>query len=152
MNKTQNTAGETQIGVTAKQEFNYQENAKNVLTEMGVKYSAKFIKHDYHFADDDNTRDIFRLTLSRGGKRFYVRFGQSLKDSTGNGDYLPTEYDLLTCIQKYDVGSFRDFCGDFGYDEDSRKAYRTYLLVCAEYGKVINFFTSEELEQLQEIQ
>jgi len=64
----------------------------------------------------------------------------------------PIAYDLLACLQKCDVGSFENFCGDFGYDEDSRSAERTYDAVRDEWRKVQRFFTVQELEQLQEIQ
>lgn len=64
----------------------------------------------------------------------------------------PTAYDLLTSIQKYEVGTFENFCGDFGYDEDSRKAERVYNSVTAEWIKVSSFFTPDELDELKEIQ
>lgn len=60
-------------------------------------------------------------------------------------------YDLLACIQKYDPGTFENFCGDFGYDTDSRKAESTYHAVQKEYQKVSRFFTDAELVELQEI-
>lgn len=61
----------------------------------------------------------------------------------------PTLYDVLTCIQKYDVGSFEDFCSDFGYEEDSRTAKKTYKAVVKEYDKICSLFNNEELEILQ---
>lgn len=64
----------------------------------------------------------------------------------------PTAYDVLTCLQKYDVGSFADFCGEFGYDEDSRSAKKTYKAVRKEFSKVSELFSDEEIEELQEIQ
>jgi hypothetical protein len=61
-------------------------------------------------------------------------------------------YDLLACLQKSDPGTFEDFCSDFGYDTDSRKAESTYHAVVKEWKKVSHFFTAEELTQVQEIQ
>lgn len=61
----------------------------------------------------------------------------------------PTLYDVLSCLQKYEVGTFEDFCSDFGYDEDSRNAYKTYKAVVKEYDKVCSLFSSDELEVLQ---
>ena len=34
----------------------------------------------------------------------------------------PTAYDVLTCLTKFDPHAFESFCGDFGYDMDSRAA------------------------------
>lgn len=64
---------------------------------------------------------------------------------------VPTPYDLLACIQKSEPGSFSDFCADFGYAADSRKAEQTYHAVQREYAKVERFFTAEEREELAEI-
>lgn len=65
---------------------------------------------------------------------------------------LPTEYDFLACLQKYEVGTFEDFCNEFGYDTDSRSAKKTYKAVKKEFGKVCKIWTDEEIEALQEIQ
>lgn len=63
----------------------------------------------------------------------------------------PTPYDVLACITKYHPGTFEDFCGEFGYDTDSRKALATYEAVLQEWGKVSAFFTSGEIKEAQEI-
>lgn len=63
----------------------------------------------------------------------------------------PTAYDLLASITKYDPDTFENFCSEFGYDTDSRKAEKTYFAVQEEWNKVRKFFTTEELEKLREI-
>ena len=65
---------------------------------------------------------------------------------------LPTSYDLFTSIQKSDPGNFEEFCRDYGYDSDSRRAEQTYHAVVEEWKKVRRFFTDAEIEELQEIQ
>ena len=65
---------------------------------------------------------------------------------------LPTAYSLLACLQKYDPGTFRNFCGDFGYSDDSIKALETYKAAQEEFEKVRLFFTADELVKLQEVQ
>jgi len=52
----------------------------------------------------------------------------------------PTSYDLLATLTKYNPGLFEDFCGDFGYDTDSRKAEQTYFAVQKEWSKVHRLF------------
>jgi len=64
----------------------------------------------------------------------------------------PTAYDVLTCLTKYDPGTFEDFCSNYGYDTDSRKAEKIYKEVCDEWLNVAKLFTDAEIEQLQEIQ
>ena len=65
---------------------------------------------------------------------------------------VPDEYNVLACLQKYDVGTFEDFCSGFGYDEDSRTAERVYIAVTKEYKDLTRIFTEEQMEELREIQ
>lgn len=100
--------------------------------------------------DDKDDRYIFPITFVRkvDGKtrQFSLKFGQSIAD----GDKKPTHYDVLACLQKSNPGSFEDFCGDFGYDTDSRKAERTYNAVCSEWNSVDKLW-HDVLDKLQEI-
>ena len=63
----------------------------------------------------------------------------------------PTPYDVLACLQKYDVGSFEDFCGEFGYNIDSSQAEKIYKAVCKEYDKLCSIFTVGEMELMRDI-
>lgn len=131
----------------------YEKRAEDFLQKAGVKFSVKFLRYGPYFTETDASRDIFRCTFSRGRARLVIpEFGQSLNDSDGGGGNPPHPYDVLACIQKYEPGTFENFCGDCGYDTDSRKAEKTYKAVVAEWKKVEAFFTAEELEALQEIQ
>ena len=65
---------------------------------------------------------------------------------------VPNEYDVLACLEKYDVGTFEDFCSEFGYDEDSKTAERIYIAVTKEYKDLTRIFTEEQMEELREIQ
>ena len=42
---------------------------------------------------------------------FYMGLGHNGKE--------PTAYDVLACVTKYDVGTFEEFCDEFGYEEYS---------------------------------
>lgn len=126
----------------------YEVQANDFLTSIGVKFSAVFLEHGKHFQDDKEKRDRYKVGFSRGRNRFSLMFGQSI----ANAGKAPSAYDVLACVQKYDVGSLENFCSEFGYDSDSRKAEKIYKDVCQEYAKVSAFFSAEELEQLQNIQ
>ncbi len=65
---------------------------------------------------------------------------------------LPTAYDVLACVQKYNPGTFEDFCDEFGYDTDSKKADKTYNGVVQEYLQICGLFVENEMEELREIQ
>jgi len=64
----------------------------------------------------------------------------------------PTAYDVLTCLTKYDPGTFVDFCNEFGYDTDSRRAERTYKAVREEYLNICALYNDAELKKMSEIQ
>ncbi|MBK5202134.1 MAG: hypothetical protein JJE45_00230 [Prolixibacteraceae bacterium] len=127
---------------------NYTAQAETFAQKHGVKLS--FIgdpEYKIHFAGDKTERYVFKCRLTRAGKSYTFDFGQSIK----SGAEEPTLYDVLTCLQKYDVGDFENFCSDFGYDTDSRTAERTYKAVCKEFAAVERLF-SDIIEELQEIQ
>jgi len=64
----------------------------------------------------------------------------------------PSAYDVLTCITKYNPGSFDNFCDEYGYNNDSIKAKEVWENVRNEWIDVRDFFTDQELDELQEIQ
>lgn len=128
----------------------YTEQADRFLKAHGLKFKAVYIEHGRQFPEDKEERDIWRLSIHRGRRSFSVRFGNSLKESD-YGNTPPTAYDLLSCLTKYDPGTFANFCGDYGYSEDSISDLRTYKAVCREWAKVSHFFTARELEELADI-
>jgi len=127
----------------------YQQQATDFLTTAGMTFKPVWLKHGLHFVDDKQTRDIWILKLVRKSDKTMLstKFGQSI----AAGGKAPTAYDLLTCITKYDPGTFENFCGDYGYDSDSRKAEKIYQGVVKEWEKVSKFFTEEELTALGDI-
>jgi hypothetical protein len=175
----------------------YQKQADDFLTRTNTSFQATFLRHDKHFTDDKDTRDIYRITLKRGGRGYAFNFGQSINCSgqykvvsgctlladagyhKGQGLSLseykkalivcsnnpgglivknenffsePTAYDVLACLTKYDPGDFENFCSDYGYDTDSRKAEKIYKSVLDEWHNVAMLWNDEELELLREIQ
>ena len=64
----------------------------------------------------------------------------------------PDAYGILACLTKYDPGTFENFCSEFGYDTDSRRAKKTYKAVCKEWLNVSRVWDDTEIEELSEIQ
>ena len=100
--------------------------------------------------DDKDSRYIFPITFVRKvngeTRQFSLKFGQSIAD----GNKKPTHYDVLACLTKSNPGSFENFCSDFGYNSDSRKAERIYNAVCSEWNSVDRLW-HDVLDKLQEI-
>ena len=63
----------------------------------------------------------------------------------------PTAYSVFSCLTTSEPGMFEEFCSDYGYDTDSRRAEETWRAVMDEWIKVRRFFTANELIKLQEI-
>lgn len=180
----------------------YQQQALDFLAKTTTKITCEFVENNYHFAQDTDTRDIYNVTIERGSRKFQVRFGQSIVNSThildthtrrtysmtgkgisncnwkldvehilpklqsgvgegyvSNADghtlvkgTAPTEYDILTCIQKYDPSTFENFCDEFGFSTDSISATKIYEACVKEWNGVQSIWNDEEIELLQEIQ
>ncbi len=63
----------------------------------------------------------------------------------------PSAYDVLASLTKYEVDSFKDFCDNYGYEEDSRKAEKIYNAVVEEWNNIKMLYSDLEIEKLQEI-
>jgi len=127
--------------------MDYQANALDFAKSHGIKLTVL----SYRFGYMDNwidgvTRCIFTLCLSRGRKHYTFEFGQSI----AAGSQEPTMYDVLACIQKYDVGDLANFCDEFGY-EPTKHTRKVYKAVCREWAAVERLF-GDIIEELQDIQ
>lgn len=133
----------------AKISITFKEVKRNPWNETG--YGSQF----YH--------NIYRVRIDRNHKTFSFDFTDSANNYQTNN--RPTAYDILACLTKYEVGSYADFCREFGYepydfDFDyivvngeyyNRKSWNTYKAVKKEYENVIRLF-GDVMEELEEIQ
>lgn len=159
----------------------YTKQAQDFLDKTNTTLEIDYIGHGEYFDDDGvvgkrKTRDIYRFTLTRNGRKYTSKFGQSIVNSGTSkesfeltdkaisegrmvhkeSDYkckrkTPTAYDIIACLTKYEVGDFDNFCSEFGYDTDSKKAENTYFAVQREYKGVCLIWNAKEREQLAEI-
>lgn len=168
----------------------YEQQALDFMDSTDTTFTAEFLENGKHFDDDKDVRDIYKITLKRGERKYSFNFGQSIinsqyyqdirikertytlsggcrtgkysindiyKYTSGGNDLklikgkIPTAYDVLTCIEKYPVYDFNDFCSNYGYDTDSRKAYKIYKAVKKESENIHILFNDHELELLREI-
>lgn len=147
----------------------YTEQANVFMAKTGTIMDVRLLGHFKYFDDDKAERDVYEVTLTRNGIKYTFRFGQSIAHSNTKElrdkiklafgpDRIrlqkqiktPTAYDVLASITKNDPGTFSDFCLDFGYDEDSRKAEKTYFAVQEEYKNIRRLF-HDVMTELQEI-
>jgi hypothetical protein len=107
---------------------------------QSTRYRDKQLKHEYTSDGHGimNNRKVTNLN-------FLNDFCIKVKGTE------PRNYDILSCLTKYNPGTFEDFCSEFGYDTDSRKAEKIYNAVRDEYLQLLSLFNEKEMEQLQEI-
>lgn len=126
----------------------HNEQAEAFLNWAGTTFTTEFKEHAIYFDGDKERRDIYYITIKNEAHRYKFTFGQSIA-SMGK---IPTPYEVLSCLEKNPVYDFADFCSNYGYEEDSRQAYKMYKAVKKESENVLKLFTEKELELLQEIQ
>lgn len=138
-------------------ESDYEKQAREFLEGCGATMEAAFSYYGPYFDDDGSKRRVYRIVFHRGDRKPWAfDFGQSIAKSggTNNGHRQhakkPTAYDVLACVTKYDVGTFENFCAEFGYDVDSRKAEKLYFDVQKEASECQRMF-GDVMEKLQEI-
>lgn len=131
----------------------YEKMAEDFCKKYNVKMTISFKKYDRYFHADTESRNIYRIRIDRDHKTYSFNFGDSIIN-TKIGK-RPTKYDVLACLQKYDVGSFDDFISEYGCvienAGDYHKVFKTYKACCKEY-KNVNRLFSDCMEELAEIQ
>ncbi len=124
--------------------------AKDFLTScnatMKITYLGKEINKMWN---EDVYRNTYRATIKTPLGSMWVKFWDSIYNTRNRNE--PTEYDVLACLQKYDVGSLEDFISEYGYDPEVHNTKQIYNAVCNEYEKVCRCFTEEQIEQMWEI-
>lgn len=139
----------------------YVKQATDFLEKAKATCNIMYSGTSYPDWDDKAMHDCYNVTLStpRGSMTFV--FWDNIKN-TETREHIwmhrirqkcpfPTAYDILACLTAYDPGNYEDFCIDYGYNEDSRKAEQTYFAVVKEYTQLRRIFTANQLEELQEI-
>ena len=131
--------------------MNYTKQATDFLkstnTEIIIKESLKPTAPIW--AKDERHGIKYNVIIKNAKHHFSFAFWDSIHNQENN--LKPTAYDVLACLTKYDVGSFKNFCDDFGYDTDSITAAKTYKAVKKEFANIIQLWTSSEIEKLSEI-
>lgn len=126
----------------------YDIQARFFLYKTDTDLKIIFTHKDKYFHDDKDKRNIYTFVLTRNDKSYTSTFGDSIKNTKERE--VPTEYDILSCLEKYPVENFEEFCSMYGYDYDSRKAFSIYGEVKRQSDAVCEMF-SDYLDELQDI-
>ena len=129
--------------------MNYQAQAFNFLKRCNATIEIK--DHGFEvapFFGDNKQRRTFNITIKRNGLIWKFKFYGNLL-----GDDI-TAYDILACIQKYEVSSdLFVFMNEYGYtiNENEKQIRKLHKAVLKEYENVIRLF-GDVIEKLQAIQ
>lgn len=114
--------------------FDYNKQANDFCEKYGIKITWNFLgtraNKDW---GETQVRNMWEFTIKKGRKSYKGIFWDSIANSKHIDPLEPSAYDLLSCLTKYDPGTFINFCSDFGYDTDSKKDEKTYKAVVKEY-------------------
>lgn len=114
------------------------------IAKHGITMTAEPTDRNPNMPDSDHM-DHWKCTLKGGGKRLTVIFsmGQAHRGKK------PEPEEVLNCLASdYTESPFDDWCQEYGYDTDSRKAWRTYKAYIKQSAKLRDFFGEEWLKEL----
>jgi len=113
-----------------------------------LSHSGRFLVEGKRLHTEEEAKAFLkkRYGAYAGGAGFkgYVKVNKVFRE--------PTPYDVLSVLTKYPSDSFSEFCADYGYDEDSRKAEKIYNAVKDEYANLERLFSEAELDELRRIE
>ena len=161
------TMNETQATTMIDADNDYDKQAEDFLTRNGLEFRANManVQKCPPWSRDDATGAgrggcskcgtihgvKFTVTLRRTatGKRLSFAFWGSFND----GNKPQRAYSVLACISGdiFCPNTFDKFVSEYGYDDDSIKAWRAFKR-CSAFGKRLReFFTDEEQTELADI-
>lgn len=109
--------------------------------KMTCRWGAPY--HDDWRKDADG----WTCTLTYQGRRMTTGFWMGMAHNGAEPD-LRGVLDCLCSDAEAGEMSFEEFCGEFGYDEDSRTAERTWKECQKSGAKVLRLFDLDELREM----
>ena len=99
------------------------------IKSAGLEMTAVPTDHNPSM-EDGATMDHWRCTIRAGKSRMSLVFSMG----SGHGGKRPELADVLECLAGDSAGhensrDFADWCNEYGYDTDSRRAEKTYRAV-----------------------
>jgi hypothetical protein len=124
------------------------ETLENFISRNGILMDCERVDSNPAM-DDSRDMDHWRCTLTRPGRRLTVIFSMG----PGHHGKAPDSDEVLNCLS-LDAGGvenardFEDWCANYGYDTDSRKAYRIYKACMGIAKKLRRFLGDAEFDKL----
>lgn len=154
----------------------YIKQATDFLEATGTEFSIVFQYTGPYFQGDKEFRDVYRFTLKNTRGEYSGTFGDSiantkkrtapppnifesseaqLRAAIANKKHVPSAYDVLSCLEKYQPDTFANWASDYGYNDQPLSEYPAVMAIytaCVDqYKGLARIFTPEQMEVLQEI-
>lgn len=115
----------------------------------GIRFSHEYAANNPNMDPDGSRMDNYKCRLRCKGKAMTVYFSKGL----GLGGKPPEVDEVLDCLASdasgaENAGSFEEWCSEYGYDTDSRKAERTYRTIEKQAAKLKALLGDAAYEQL----
>lgn len=132
----------------------YDQQAADFLAKYGITFSFKLANTKTpDWKDDYRPVNHFVATFKRGKNKVSLDYFDSINNYQKDITEI-SAYSALTCCSS-EINcpdTFEDFCSEFGYEEDSRKAEKTFRALKKFSDKLKKFFDTEEIrDDLSEI-
>lgn len=119
-----------------------------ILSAMGVTMRAMRAERP-DASEWGEAASHWRVTLKRNGKSYSTHYSMGAA-LTGSPELCDVLYCLISDAESAGE-SFDDWCANFGYDTDSRKAERTWKACKRVAASLSRLFTNNELDALREL-
>jgi hypothetical protein len=134
--------------------MNYNKQAEEFLKKYKLNLSVRKAIPQKAPLWTDNEKEYgihYAVSLSNiSGKHYDFDYWGSVKDKEDNKG--ATHYSILACLDTQLAGeSYEEFCDNYGYDTDSRRAMRTYKAVLKQIEGLKKVLTTEAIGELNEI-
>jgi hypothetical protein len=118
------------------------------INRYGIKFKATWAQDNPNMTDPIPGASHWRCTFSIGRRRLTTPFSMGPAHS-----HEPQAAEVLDCIASdvsglENAGSFEDWCSDYGYDTDSRKAEKTYNIIKRQAEKLRDLLNEARYEEL----
>lgn len=102
---------------------------QDFINKLGIKIQSEYASSNPNMADDKWKANHYKVVMHRGKKQMTIYYSKSLALS---GE--PEADEVLDSMASDAAGfenarDFEDWCGEYGYDTDSRKAERIFKTV-----------------------
>lgn len=129
----------------------YKKQTEEFLSKFGIEFEYENIGVEISRLDPKRRNYKYIASFIRPSKQVDFEFHGSIADWE-TGKRVLHAYDVLASLTKYIPGTFHDWCDEYGYDTDSRKAFSIYEDVCEEWNRLSSFFSASEIEEMKDIQ